>query len=185
MKNWRIILACAASMMLVAGGATADFVNGDFENGAAGWSTNVPANWTIDFPATGGNPDGNAQIMSPFGDSGGEGSISQTFDCGAESEETCVITLDFRLEMIDAAPATGRVRIVLDGQEVFVSAPSNFIDWTAVAVYPSCGTHTLTASLQVDAGNAGWLANFDNFTATCSPVATETRSWSTIKKLYR
>ena len=185
MKNWQMTLVCAASILLVAGVATADFVNGDFENGSDGWTWNVPATWTIDFPAVGGNPDGYAEIMSPFGESGGQTSLTQEFDCGEQSSEVCVVTLDYRLEMVDASSATGRVIVEMDGSVVFVSPASDFIDWTEVDIYPSCGHHTITVYLNVDEGNNGWRASFDNFVATCAPVATETTSWSTIKTLYR
>lgn len=178
-------MVCSACLMLVAGGAAADFLNGDFENGSDSWTWTPLAGWNIDFPSEDGNPDGHVRIQSPFGDSEGTLGVTQEFDCGAESDETCVVTFDYKLEFIDASSMTARIRVTLDGAEVFVSPPSDFIDWTTVAVYPSCGQHSITASLEVDAGNNGWRGSFDNFTATCSPVANEPRSWSTVKSLYR
>ena len=69
MKNWQIFIICAASVMLAAGGAVAQFVNGDFENGSEGWIWALwTPEWDIDFPADGGNPGGYVWITSPFFD---------------------------------------------------------------------------------------------------------------------
>jgi hypothetical protein len=185
MKTLRTIAICAASIMLIATGAAAQFVNGDFEDGSTGWSWNLPDGWQIEFPADGGNPGGHAWIMSPFGDSEGQGALSQEFSCGEESGQECVVTFDYKLENVDASSETGRILVMIDGELIFASPLADFIDWTTESLTISCGIHIITVQLVVDAGNNGWRASFDNFSATCEPVSVETRTWEDIKALYR
>ena len=64
-------------LLLLVSPATAQIVNGDFEAGGTGWTVVLAppgggGPWTISFPAAGGNPNGYANIHSPFGDSVGE-----------------------------------------------------------------------------------------------------------------
>jgi hypothetical protein len=183
MRRTLSILTLALALLPVA--ATAQVVNGDFEAGGTGWSTSIPAQWSITFPPAGGNPDGHALIQSPFGNSGGEGCIAQTFLCGTDPQGPCIITLDYRHRSIDASPLTGRVRIFIDDTLVHTSPPSNLQDWTTVTFTAPCGEHTIRLCLQVDAGNNGWQAAFDNVRAICDiPIGAERTTWGLIKRLY-
>jgi hypothetical protein len=167
--------------------SVAGVTNGDFEAGGAGWNVNLPnTEWWNEFPATGGNPDGCAYIHSPWGNSQGVGCISQTFECGVPSPvDTCRISLDYKLVNVDASPLTARVKVFLDDELVFTSPPSNFIDWTNIAFVAPCGTHSIDLCLEVDTGNNGWEAWFDNVQAVCiTGSPTDTSPWGLIKSLF-
>jgi len=85
-----------AALLLCAAAASADVMNGDFENGGDQWQVNVPTNWQASFPAADGNPGGHASIQSPFGGPGGLGLIMQTFMCGDPNMiGTCTITYNW------------------------------------------------------------------------------------------
>lgn len=177
-------LALSLIVLLPARGF-ADVVNGDFELGGTAWTVQVPANWTADFPPTGGNPNGYASILSPFGNSGGEGCDVQTFQCGNAGQDTCIIGLDYKLDALDANPLSGRVKIYLDGQLMYTSPPADHIPWTAVTFTAPCGTHTIRLCLEVDPGNNGWIAGFDNVSAVCdNPNPVERSTWGRIKNVY-
>ncbi len=67
------------ALLTIPAAASAQITNGDFENGNVGWIIDAPVGWDVQFPPTGGNPEGYAQIHSPFGNSGGTACISQRF----------------------------------------------------------------------------------------------------------
>jgi len=167
--------------------ASAQIDNGDFELGDAGWSVINPVNWVIDFPNAGGNPEGYAQIHSPFGNSGGTGCISQVFDCGVPDPlNVCEIEFDYRSENWDANSNAGRVQVFVDGVLKYQAPESDQIDWTHIMFNVECGRHQIDLCLNVDDGNNGWIACFDNVTAECmTPVQTAPGSWGIIKDLYR
>jgi hypothetical protein len=190
----RLILLAAMVVVLAAAPATlqAQVTNGDFENGANGWSTvivptqNPSEPWAVTFPATGGNPDGYGQIMSPFGNSGGTGSLEQSFSCGtANPSGVCMISFDYYLQSVDASSLSGRVKVSVDGNLLFTSPPSDLIDWNTVQVSVPCGDHRIQLTLEVDDGNNGWQAGFDNVTAECMTGSpTVPQSWGHIKAQY-
>jgi len=159
--------------------------NGDFEAGGDGWIVIAIPPWIVSFPAAGGNPNGYALIQSPFGNSQGLGAILQGFECGTPgSGSQCVIMFDYRLHQVDAADNTGRVTVFLDNEPVFTS-PSGNIDWTTVTLTVPCGEHAIGLALEVDAGNNGWEASFDNAQADCeqsTPV--EAVTWGGIKSTF-
>lgn len=176
----------ATAFLLAAGVAFADVVNGDFENGGVAWPFFAPADWTVSFPPAGGNPDGYALIQSSFGGPGGFACLEQTFSCGEPDEGTeCFITLDYRLDMLDAGFDTGRIKVYIDGAEVLlVDTPSQ--DWATATFVVPCGAHFIQLCLEVDPMNNAWRACFDNVRAECmGGVSDETNDWSTIKSLYR
>lgn len=177
------ILAVLALLVPVAVGA--HIHNGDFEKGGDDWTVTEPANWTVTFPATGGNPDGYAQIRSPFGNSAGFGSISQEFDCGTKTSGlVCVIMFDYQLTQVDANNNSGRIKVLVDGQLLFTS-PSGDVGWSTGIVTMPCGDHEITLGLEVDPGNNGWQASFDNAHAECdiaTPVPGTT--WGSIKEQF-
>ena len=181
-----IIALAAGACLALALPASAQVINGDFELGGLGWTVAVPPTWSGSFPAAGGNPGGFADIRSPFGNSGGTGCVLQTFTCGDPDVGTaCVFTLDYFLDNIDASSLSGRIRIYVDGLLLFTSAPADDIPWSAVSFTVPCGVHTIQLCLQVDAGNNGWEAGFDNVIAECDDsVPAEKLDWSTVKTLY-
>jgi len=161
------ILAAATAVMAISVTALGDIVNGDFESGGTGWAVSVPPGWSATFPPTGGNPDGHAAIMSPLGDSEGEACILQVFDCGTESD-TIEISMDFRCDAIDANCDAGRIRIFLDNKLILEHPCACFEDppYETMTFLAPGGFHSISLCLQVDAGNNGYLAEFDNVTAT-------------------
>jgi hypothetical protein len=180
-----LYLAVTAALA-IATPALAHVENGDFEKGAANWTASSPAFWSVSFPAAGGHPNGHALIQSPFGNSQGTASISQSFDCGIPSLGLqCIIDFDYRLRAVDASPLTGRVKVIVDGALQFVSPPSNFIDWTTVTIAVPCGDHTISLGLEVDAGNNGWEALFDNVLAHCDIlIPVQPNTWGSIKRVF-
>jgi hypothetical protein len=185
------LLVVLAGAFALASSAGAQVVNGDFEAGGTGWSVDRPATWvpgdgsTIEFDAAGGNPNGFAYMHSPWGASGGLGRILQTFICGTDPSGECLITVDYRHRSVDASPLTGRVKIFVDGVLKHTSPPSNDQPWTTVTISAACGPHVLALCLEVDPGNNGWEAGFDNVTAHCDvQVDVAPSTWSTVKHLY-
>jgi hypothetical protein len=167
--------------------AAAPLQNGDFEAGGTGWATSAPANWTVSFLAAGGNPNGYAQIMSPFGTSEGIACIGQGFDCGDPGTDSrCQISFDFRLDQVDASTATAQVIAEIDGEVVYLSPLGGSIGWTHIAFEVPCGQHRIELCLQVAPGNNGWRASFDNVKAECMTVTPVLpQSWGALKVIYR
>jgi hypothetical protein len=186
----RSIVAITFLAIAVPSVGFAQVTNGDFEAGGTGWTPQVPATWLIapagiTFQAVGGNPNGYAHIQSPFGTSGGTGCIEQIFVCGTDEQAHCVISVDYMLRSIDAAALTGRVKIMVDGNVEYTSPPTNDQPWTSVTVVVPCGTHRLQLCLEVDAGNNGWEAGFDNVSSVCDiPVGATEPTWGSVKSLF-
>jgi hypothetical protein len=188
MKPWRLLTTLPLLALLVAPALAAPpigIINGDFSAGNSGWNVSQPPNWTVSFPAAGGNPDAYGRIDSPFGQSGGTGSIFQTFLCGDPGiPGNCVITLDYKLDQVDASDFTGRVRILIDGAVEYTSPPGPSLGWVSITITVPCGNHVLSLDLEVDPGNNGWAACFDNVRATCEPIVpTRSSTWGRIKSL--
>lgn len=165
-------------------------VNGDFEAGGTGWTVTLPnATWSGTFPVAGGNPNGYAQLVSPFGNSGGIAHVEQTFDCGSPPFlGICQITFDLRCVAIDAGTGTGRVKVFHNGNLVLTRACDEVVNPPYVTLeLPSvpCGQQKLELCLEVDAGNNGWQACFDNVRAVCiPPLPTEQKTWGALKAVY-
>jgi hypothetical protein len=162
----------------------AQITNGDFENGGTGWDTSVPANWSLTFYGSEGNPGGYVGIQSPFGDSGGEACVSQDFQCN--SPDGCDIYVDYRHEWIDSNPLAGRILVKLGGGVIHTSAPVNDQPWTTIRMGPVIeGTHTIEICLEVDEGNNGWEAGIDNVACPgCQGIGVEAIGWGTVKARY-
>ena len=174
-------------LLAFAGGAFAQIADGDFETGGT-WGFSAPGTWTIGIQA-GGNPGMHGYIHSPWGNSGGLGCFEQSFYCGVEDpagQSSCSISLDFYLHIIDASAGTARVVVSIDGINEYVSpAGEDWIDWTRITLDVSCGYHNIALCLEVDPGNNGWEAGFDNVTADCDAgTPAESGNWSTFKSLY-
>ena len=183
---YRLATLVLAVALLLPCSVRAQIVNGDFEAGGTGWTVSVPPGWTGSFPPAGGNPNGFGQIMSPFGNSGGEGCLRQQFLCGEGAPASfCRITLDYLLHNVDASSLSGRVVVMIDNVQKFVSPPADDIGWTSISFSVPCGTHEIELCLQVDAGNNGWRAGFDNVKAFCETnVGVDNRTWGGVKALY-
>lgn len=173
-------------MMILAAPAMAQIANGDFEiPGGMGWTAVNPPLGGLFFPATGGNPDGFAEIRAAGDISGAVGYFTQIFNCGDDPSGTCLITLDDTLAMEIGPVGSGFVQIRVDGILLYESPAAEVIDWTTVEVNVPCGTHDLQLGLFVSEVGAEWTAGFDNVSATCEEtVPAEEIDWSTVKGLY-
>jgi len=144
MKPLRALLSAAALAIVLAAPASAQILNGDFSAGGSDWNVVQPPNWTVSFPAAGGNPDAYGRIQSPFGNSGGTGSIFQTFLCGDQAiPGHCVITLDYRLDQLDASAGSARVLILVDGWALYASGPGPTAGWPNIPDQVPYGVHVL------------------------------------------
>jgi len=186
MKSLRRTLLAAALGLALAAPASAQIMNGDFEAGPSDWNPSLPPpGWTVSFLPAGGNPDAYARIQSPFSNAAGAVGIFQTFLCGDPGiPGNCLITLDYYLDQIDAGDFTGRVHVRIDGLVVYTSPPGPTAGWLNVTVTVPCGQHVIGLELEVDPGNNGWAACFDNVTARCEPIVpTRSTTWGRIKSL--
>jgi hypothetical protein len=156
-------------LLVISCPALAQVINGDFELGSTPWTTSTSsAAWQVSFLAAGGNPTGYAQIHSPFGDSGGQGLIRQQFVCWTGDPGQCEIAFDYKLDIWDASSFTGRVHAIVNGATVYTSPVANNISWTTIQVNMPCApTLDIALVLEVDPGNNGWRACFDN--VRCTP----------------
>jgi len=179
------ILTSLTLLQLMPAAASAQIVNGDFENAGDGWFAIAIPPWTVTFLPDGGNPNGHVVIQSPSSGIQGLGAILQGFQCGIpESGSQCMIMFDYRLRQIDASPNSGRIQVFIDENPAFTS-PSGDIDWTTGSVAVPCGDHSIALALSVDTGNNAWEAAFDNVQADCelsTPVAPST--WGGIKSTF-
>lgn len=187
MNGMRLLLLIISCLTLLAWPALADVVNGDFESGAADWTTTVPLDWVIDFPATDGNPDGNASIMSRYWDSQGLGCVSQVFLCGdAGDEGTCTIFFDAMMHWLDSNELAGRLKVYANGNLLWTAPEVNDMPWTSFLVTVDCGTITLDLCLEVDQGNNMWRGRYDNVSAVCDPnVSIDPIIWGSLKSIYQ
>ena len=181
----QLLALATLATLLAAMPALADVSNGDFENGGFDWAVNAPADWGVSFPAAGGNPDGYASIRSPFSGPGGTACIIQTFTCGdPDSGTECTVGFDYRLDIVDAGPGTGRIVVWIGGVESVVVEGQS--DWETVSYVVPCGVQDLGLCLEVDDENNSWQACFDNVRAECTgPVSTDAHTWTNLKSLFR
>ena len=187
-QRWPAYLSLATLVLaLAAVPASAQILNGDFEMGGTDWNFNGPASWFNDYPPAGGNPDGCAIIASPLSGSGGTGCLIQTFNCGEQGSDThCAIAFDFWLAPDNnTAPDTGRIFALVDGSEVFAHVGETG-GWLQASFIVPCGVHVIELCLEVDDGDHGWRAIFDNVEASCEDtVPTDGSTWSSLKGLFR
>ena len=186
MKLLRLLPVLA--LLAIPGAASAQITNGDFEAGSTGWLTSAPPGWSIEFPGSGGNPNGNARIVDPFGQPGGTACIIQSFDCGLpDPTSECTIEFDYRLQNIgQLGPLNGRVQVYVDGALRFQSPELALIEWTHISLALECGRHEIRLCLNVDPINNGILVRFDNVTAMCEQgVPAIPSTWGKLKALYK
>lgn len=184
----RTMLTLASfAVLALAPAAGAQVTNGDFASGLSGWTVATPnGDWvtgTDDVDAIDGD---HAFIRSPFGGPGGQGSLTQEFDCGPDESGICTIDVTYRLDAIDATAGSAVVRIFVDGVEEHVSSPTDFfLDWTTTSIEVDCGTVELSLVLDVEPENNGWIASFDQIAADCDDaVRNDSRSWSAVKAMF-
>src|SRR5438105_5521594 len=120
----RYCLAVICSLLIVSS-ASAQIVNGDFENGGTGWHGGS-------FPTTGGNPNGYGRVESPAsGLSGGSYSIDQTFQCGElGGPDSCYFSVDYFIDNLGATPGTGVIKLYVDRVIRFQAPLSDHIPWS-------------------------------------------------------
>lgn len=187
-SNWILLLSIAAALLMSPAIGAAEVVNGDFEEGETGWTLLPIPNWRVDILPVDGNPGGCARILSSDLNSGGTGcvTVAQAFECGSDPGFTCEITVDYEHFRGLANPLAARVKIFLDGNLVHTSPPTDKQPWTTVTLSADCGEHVINLCLEVDEGDNGWIALFDNVTARCdSPTPSEEGTWGSIKSLYQ
>lgn len=182
-----LCLGLGLALAPAGGTAHAQLVNGDFEDGLNGWTSTFPnGDWTgqntTEFPLDGSY----GVVISPFFGDGGLGCLSQTFQCGDAGTGDCTVRLFYRLDLFDAGPNTGVVKISANGVEQFVSPSTpQTIDWAEVEFTVPCGTVVLDLCLEAGPGNQSWKAGFDNVTATCELVVpNEISTWGAVKALF-
>jgi hypothetical protein len=183
-----IIMVLAPLLVAVAATSSgAQIVNGGFASGGTGWTLSSPPTWSpASFPASGGNPGRYARVFSPFGDSQGEGCISQTFAC--TDPNGCSLSVDYKLQSLDASPFSGRVKVYFNGELALISPATDVLDWaTECFNLTRPGTYTIGLCLGIDAGNNAWEACFDNvgFTQCQGTTPASRTDWGTVKSLYR
>jgi hypothetical protein len=183
-RDW--VLPVVLSVILMAETASADVINGSFDDGATGWSTSADPSdlLAVTFPTIGGDP-GSYALLS--GNGGGTARLSQSFLCGDPGGGTeCTITFQYKLfDLLLSEPGTARIAVTIDGfQTVLVdhSQPN----WTTATFVAPCGQHTLEIVLVIDPGDNSWGASIDNVHAACAgTVDDQARSWGGVKGMYR
>jgi hypothetical protein len=187
MNRTREILVVTSCLVLLAWPALADVSNGDFESGGTDWTTTVPPDWNISFPAAGGMPDGHASIMSRYWDSLGEGCVSQVFDCGEQGETgTCTIIFDAMMQWIDSNELAGRLKVYVNGNLLWEAPEVNELPWTTVVLTVDCGIIELDLCLDVSPGNNMWEGRYDNVSAECGGIVdNDFIEWGGLKSWYR
>src|SRR5262249_40158370 len=170
--------------------ATAQIMNGDFEQGSTGWTVDaVPPGWTVVFSPTGGNPGACLIVQSsnPAG-TGGQVTVHQPF-IGSDGVCDCEFHAQVRYELI----APGHGGKFGFGPDAAVG-PCGDYDlagvgdiWYTLSTYSYCGTHEPTLCVNLPQGAGIWKVYFDNVTTNCPPASVATRlyTWGNVKHLYR
>lgn len=165
--------------------ASAQLVNGDFENGATGWITTGGACGSVS--PSGGNPGGQGVVQFLGLSSGCEGTLSQTFNCGAANGGDCVVSFDWRLEFLGGTGAAVFGVTADGGASWLLTFSSAGLGWQRASVVLPCGPQTLTFGVAAATRTPqDWEFRVDNVTAEClDPVSVENRAWGTLKARYR
>lgn len=178
------ILLILLSVLLAAGTASAQILNGDFEAGATGWVSTVPPGCPVVDP-TGGNP-GGCGVLPYYATTGCGGSLSQTFNCGAPGGN-CEISFDYRVDFLGGI-GTVVFGLTFDGGNTWPFQAIGAVgSWQSASVTVPCGTVTMTFGvIYATPTLQQWEFRVDNVTASCvDPVATETQAWGGLKATYR
>lgn len=177
----KLLLSTAFATML-ATGARAQVVNGDFQGGYAGWTATGCAAVT----GGGGNPGACGVVQYLNTGTFCTGALSQTFNCGAAGGD-CQVTFDWRLDQL-AGFGTAVFGMTADGGATWAfSAAGASAGWQQATVTLPCGPQTITFT-QYDGTRTlqDWEFRIDNVAAVCvDPVASEPGTWSRVKALYR
>jgi hypothetical protein len=163
--------------------ACAEVQNGDFESGDADWTVDgLPEGWSVDFPATGGNPDGHAVIRTTAdGSADGMVCISQRFACGEGSgPSTCVIRYQVVFATTSDDLLSADLVVLIDDE--LASVVNDPGDWHSWSTMIPCGTHEIAFCLETFGASGGWTARFDNVSAECLEATdAEPMSWGRLK----
>ncbi len=173
------------AVLLLAAPIQAQVYNGDFEIAAgAGWAVTQPTTGWFGFEAAGGNPDGYATVRIAATGPVDVGCMSQTFDCGTDNGESCVITFDYSLLAEVFVDGGATIRVYIDGATAWESSSADQ-PWTTAQFAVPCGTHEISFCLELSTLDEQYVASFDNVTGVCEDsVPTEGSNWSTIKSVY-
>src|SRR5262245_14737115 len=177
------------SMVFLSSRAAAGIQNGDFESGSLGWTVDpVPSGWLAEFMPSGGNLGGYFSIQSAADAPAGQVCIRQSFDCGSiPGNSQCVVSFDYRVEVLGGQSITGVVQVDVDGDPIFIRAINSVgVPWTRVERAVACGTHALSVcAYDIYDGNA-WRISFDNVQAQCLQIVPAQRAtWGRLRATYR
>jgi hypothetical protein len=179
------IVVLLTSLLLVAGAAGAQVLNGDFEAGATGWTSTAGPGCPVIDP-TGGNPGGCGVVPALSTTTQCGGSLSQTFNCGAPGGD-CEISFDYRVDFLGGIGATV-FGLTADGGVTWPFQTSGATaGWQSASLVLPCGPQTITFGVVVaTATMQDWEFRVDNVTAACvDPVSAETPAWGALKAQYR
>lgn len=173
------------SVLLLAGTAAAQVINGDFEAGATGWvSTAGPGCPVVD--PVGGNPGGCGVVPFLANSSGCEGSLSQSFSCGAPGG-ACEVSFDYRIDFLGGF-GSAVFGLTADGGGSWpFSVSGATAGWQSASVVLPCGPQTITFGVVIATRTPqDWEFRVDNVTAACvDPVSSESPAWGALKAQYR
>lgn len=178
-------LLLLTSLLLAAGSAAAQVINGDFEAGATGWVSTVPSGCPVVDP-TGGNPGGCGILPYYTTSATCDGSLSQTFNCGAPGGN-CEISFDYRVDFLGGIGAVV-FGLTFDGGNTWpFNANGATAGWQSASVTVPCGPVTMSFGVVTATRTIqDWEFRVDNVTASCvDPVAAETQAWGGLKATYR
>lgn len=179
------MLILLTSLLLAAGTAAAQVLNGDFEAGAANWiSTASPGCPVID--PTGGNPGGCGILPYYTTSATCDGSLTQTFNCGSPGGD-CEISFDYRVDFLGGVGAVVYGLTFDGGNSWPFNTTGVTAGWQSASVTVPCGLVTMTFGIVTATRTIqDWEFRVDNVTASCvDPVSSETPAWGALKAQYR
>lgn len=179
-------LAIAGALVLAgAVPATAQILNGTFDNGLTGWTVTTTGSGSATI-FTNGNPAPGARLWNGFGQAG-SATLTQTFNCGGGSDGSCSVSLDYATDTLYGSHMV--VTVTLDNVVMYIANHNGGVTaYTPVQFSVPCGQHTLAISASSTSTSlfSNWMTYVDNVTASCVPaVSTEGSTWSSLKATYR
>lgn len=179
-------LAIAGALVLAgAFPATAQILNGTFDNGLTGWTVTTTGGGSATV-FTNGNPAPGARLWNGFGHAG-SATLTQTFNCGGGSDGSCSLSLDYATDTLYGSNMV--VTVTLDNVVMYSANHNGGVTaYTPVQFSVPCGQHTLAISAASTSTSlfSNWMMFVDNVTASCvPPVSTEGSTWSSLKATYR
>jgi hypothetical protein len=177
-------LAIAGALVLAgAFPATAQILNGTFDNGLTGWTVTTTGGCSATV-STNGNPAPGARLWN---NDAGSATLTQTFNCGGGSDGSCSLSLDYATDTLVGSKMV--VTVTLDNVVMYSANHNGGVTaYTPVQFSVPCGQHTLGISAASTSTSpfSVWMMFVDNVTASCvPPVSTEGSTWSSLKATYR